>query len=241
MKAYGLGTPGEFYKPKIYYILLMLGVLLFLFWAWIGTPSVAVKEMCMFYIFFGLTALSIVLFDNATKKSFDEIDTVTIEKPRFRFLTPKYQLIIGIMMSSVLAYRIITTQTAFIPYPQFQIFESQYINAFLTAIMGLVENWVFFVVLFPTIYKILHKNFEGAEIPAFAIASILIAFIFMGYHIFRYGAREDALISTFVFSFFNTIPMFLLRSSIVGDMLHMTNNFFAFLYSIQRIGVVFAI
>jgi general stress protein CsbA len=106
----------------------------------------------------------------------------------------------------------------------------------LSAAYGLMEQWVFFVFLFPTLFIILHKHVTKNYWLSFIVAAFIIAFVFTGYHIFRYAANDQALMSVFIFSWFNTIPMVIFKSTIVGDSLHATNNFVASIREVQRVG-----
>ena len=232
---YGMGSASEASKTKIYYILWMFGVLGFLFWAWIGQTSGSTKMAVLYYILFGfIMGVTPVLFDNATKKGMMEsLDTVTVEQPTP--IRPKWQLIGSLLIGLLLAFRIVVTGTAFIPYPQFQLFDSVAANAVLSAAFGFVEQWVFFVFAFPTMFALLHKRTES-RITAFVLSSLAIAFIFMGFHLFVYAANETALFSVFVFAYFNTVPMYFLRSTIFGDVCHGFNNFFATLYA-SKVGL----
>ncbi len=234
-----LGTSGEEYKHKIYYIAYMFLVLLALFWFQVGAKDPLMKQAIWYYIVFGtVLGLIPVLFDAITVGKFDQIDTVTIEQPKLPFAGIKNQLIIGVIFAIFFAWKIATTQTAFIPYPQFQFAETIQAKAVISGLFGLVEQWCFFVFLFPTAYAIAYTKTRNTYI-SLLIALLSISMIFMTFHIFVYGAMQNALFSTFVFSFMNCTLIFFLRASIVGDMMHFTNNFVATLVNAQKIGLVF--
>ena len=230
-----LGTPGEFNRYKVYYILFMMIVLGFLFFSYIGHPNPQTKQTIIYYILFG-TILGIipVLFDNATKKDFPLLDTVTIETPTK--VKPIHQLFIAIVLTALLSARILITQTAFIPYPKLQVFDEPVPNAVLSGLFGITEQWAFFVFLFPTAYVLTMKFLKNNFVIAFVLSSLLTAIIFMSFHLFVYAARQDALVAVFVFAYFNMLPMVFFRSTIIGDSLHFGNNFVAHLSSIQKIG-----
>ena len=109
MKNFGLGTAGEANKYKVFYLIYMFVLLAFVLWSSIGKATARMD--IMFYVIFAVAIGVIpVLFDNLTKKSFEEIDTVTIEKPSP--VGVKMQFIIAIIISTVMASHIFITGTA---------------------------------------------------------------------------------------------------------------------------------
>lgn len=226
MKFETLGTEKESSRYKIYYFLFIIFVFLFCFWAWIGNE--AARSSIQFYLMFGIFALFFILFDNATSKTFEFIDTVTIEEPRIEFLSPKTVLILSIAFSLILSYNIITQKQAWIDYPKFQIFDSKTINAFLSGILGVIENWVFFGFLFPTIFAVLKYRRFG-EIPSLILSLMISSLSFSIFHIFVYGSNITAMFSTVSFAIVCCLMTYILRNLIFADVLHFSNNFVAYM------------
>lgn len=225
MKGEGLGEPREENKYKIYYFLWILAIFVYIGWAWIGVKTSA-KLMVSYYAWLGLFAVAFILFDNLTKGTWGWLDTVTLEKTP---INPKWILLGSIVLSVILGARILVTQSAFIPYPKFQIFDYAFPNALLSGAVGVIENLMFFSLLLPTFFVILNSRFFKNFLLS-GIASILgISILFMVYHIFVYGANEPAMLSTFLFAMINGILVVTLRTTMVCDALHFTNNVVAFL------------
>jgi hypothetical protein len=216
-----LGEEKEWNKYKIFYLIFMILIVAFLAFSWLGQTTPTKKEMVSFYAWLSLVSLAFILFDIATTKSFEEIDSVTIEKTPINI---KYILIGGIILSIVLGVRIYTTNSAWVGYPKFQFFDSKYANAILSGIAGIVENWFFFAFLTPTIFAILEKHLFKNYILTAIIVVLLSSFIFMIYHIFVYATNEFALVSVFLFGLVNSILVITLKTIIVSDCLHFANN-----------------
>ena len=232
-----LGTPGEWYPPKQYYFLYMIAILLFLFWAQVGAVSQSLKQAIWWYIGFGIVGLVVFVFDFLTKKKFDLIDTVTIEKPWIKLFTPKIQIFLSLALSVFVAVKIFTTQTAFVPYPKFQFFDEPVPNAVLIGVFGIIEQWMFFNFIFPTLNQFFSAR--NGKFSGVIISSILVSLLFMAFHFFVYATREDALLATFIFALVNCGLIYIFRSGIPGEMVHFTNNFVAMLVNVQK--VAFAI
>lgn len=226
MESKFLGTPGEEYSYKLYYFLFIIFVFLFCFWAWVG--NVQARQSIQFYLMFAIFALFFILFDNATKKSFEFIDTITIEKPTISFFSIKVVLIISIILAIFLSYNIITQKQSWIDYPKFQIFDAKVMNAMLSGFLGIIENWVFFSFLFPTIFAVFKfKKFD--ELTSFILSLILVSFSFSIFHIFVYGSSVSAMFSTISFALVCCILTYFVRNIIIADILHFSNNFVAYL------------
>ena len=70
----------------------------------------------------------------------------------------------------------------------------------LSGLVGVIENMLFFEVIFPTLYATF--RFKQINKMTAAILSMSItAAIFMLFHIFVYGYQQVALFSTLVFAF----------------------------------------
>jgi hypothetical protein len=223
-KEVGLGEEKEWNKYKIYYLIFMIFVVAFLAFSWIGQTSPYKKQMVMFYSWLAFISLAFILFDLATLHHFKEIDSILIERTPIH---PKYIFMIGLIFALLLGVRIYTTNSAWVGYPKFQFFDSKYANSFLSAIVGVVENWFFFAFLTPTIFVNLNKHVFRQNIMAGIITIFLSSFIFMIYHIFVYATSQLALLSVFLFGLICTSSTLILRTVILADFLHFTNNFIA--------------
>lgn len=223
--AQGFGSSARESPDKKYYFFFAMAVMLFLFWARIGVASPESRSMIDFYLLFGGFGLMFMLADYIGGKSLGFIDTVTIEKPMpmFSFLTTKTNLIIGSVFGILLSLIILQKQTAWISYPKFLIGTSQTFNSVLSGMAGIVENWVFFSILFVTLYN----NFDGNKISAFLKASAITSFIFMFFHIFVYSVSAQALFATASFAIINCLLVATTRTIIYSDFLHFFNNYTA--------------
>ena len=220
----GLGTLNEYYKGKLYYFLYVIFAFLYLFWAWIG--NVEARTMISFYIMMGIFALIFILFDNLTKKEFEWIDSITIERPHIPALTPSIQFVIGILITIILSYKVIATGQAWVNYPTFQIFDLKIFNAILSGIVGTIENMLFFELIFPTMYAIFRM--KGLNpINSLIFGGSISSASFMLFHIFVYGYQQVALISTLIFAWIIIISNYIFRSDILGLQLHFSNNLIA--------------
>jgi len=230
-----LGQPGEYNKYKTYYLLFLLLVFAFLAWSAIGVGADPVKRrMINYYMWMGFVALAFILFDNLTFKNFEIIDTVTIEKTPIH---PKFILMIGFALSILMSWKIMTSQTAFIPYPTFQFFDHRLPNAVLSGVAGIIEDLFFFSLLFPVIYALLNRQLQNKFISC-VLSSFSISLIFMLFHLFVYGANQPALLMTFIFGLMSSLLVFLTRSIIISHYLHFTNNFIASLI-LAKVMIIF--
>lgn len=219
MKVFSLGNPIEYNRYKVYYLIFIILLLSFIAWAWIGHPLK--REMIEFYAWLGLLSFFIILFDNATQKEFEEIDTVTIETDK----GIKLILLAGFIITIVAIYRILITNSAWVSYPVFQFFESKIANSILSGVAGIIENWFFFGVILPTIYINLNKHvFYGSSITTSIVSVFLVSLIFLIYHVFVYGNNMFALISSFTFALVCAVSVIITKSLIIADMLHFSNN-----------------
>lgn len=232
----GLGTHGEDFKPKVYYFVWIAFLFLYMFWAWIGNPSA--RQSSIFYILLGFMALIFILFDNATKKTFKQLDTVTIEEPRIKFLTPKISLIIAIIFGIIIGLGVSTTRQVWVQYPTFQIFGG-FLDAILSGVYGVVENLVFFSFLFATLYAILFDKTKNGFI-SLLLAMVFITLGFSFFHIFVYGTQIQVIFSTVIFSLMNCVFVYLFRNTLITDAFHFSNNVVGSLVS-ASIGLVFQI
>jgi membrane protease YdiL (CAAX protease family) len=230
-----LGQEEEYNKYKVYYILFLLLIFAFLAWSAIGVGADPVKRrMVNYYMWMGFVALAFILFDNLTFKKFDIIDTVTIEKTPIH---PKFILFLGFVLSILMSWRIITSQTAFIPYPTFQFFDHKLPNAVLSGVAGIIEDLFFFSVLFPVIYALLNMQLQNKFISG-VLSCFSISFIFMLFHLFVYGTNQPALLMTFLFALLSSSLVFLTRSIIISHFLHFSNNFVASLI-VAKVMIIF--
>jgi len=235
MRNFTLGQKGEWNKYKIYYFLFLIVVFSFLAWSAIGVGSNTSKaRMVNYYMWLGLVALAFILFDNLTIGKFEEIDTVTIEQTPIH---PKYLLIFGLILAIIMSWRILTTQTAFIPYPSFQLFDYRLPNAILSGVAGIIEDMFFFAFLLPTIFAILNKYYQNGILSGL-LAILIISFTFMGFHLFVYGANQPALLMTFFFGIISSTLVITTKSIIISHFLHFFNNMVASLI-LARVMVIF--
>jgi hypothetical protein len=226
MAEQGLGDTSFDFSNKKYYFFWIIGIMLFLFWARIGTVAQQSRSMIDFYILFGFFGLIIMLADNLAGKRLPFIDSVSVEKtPKtLSFLTPKMSLVLALVFGIILSIRILQTQTAWIAYPSFSLLtESKYFSATLSGLVGVLENVVFFGCIFPIIYKNLVTNRN--KISAFLISTAVTSFIFMIFHIFTYSNSVNALAATAFFALINCSLVAVTRNLIFSDSLHFFNNF----------------
>jgi membrane protease YdiL (CAAX protease family) len=216
-----LGQKGEYNKYKIYYFLFLVIVFIFLAWSAIGVGAMPDKaRMVNYYMWLGFIALAFILFDNMTAKQFEQIDSVTIEDTPVH---PKYYLIIGAGLAIFISWRIITTQTAFVPYPSFQLFDYRLPNAILSGVAGIIEDLFFFAFLLPTFYAFINSHFQN-NIMSAVLSIIAIAFLFMSFHLFVYGTNQPALLMSFIFGLVSASLVLGTKSIIISHFLHFTNN-----------------
>jgi len=233
-EEFGLGMSEEYNQYKIYYFLFIISVITFLAWSAIGVGyDIAKTRMVNYYLWLCLISVAFILFDNLTKKEFGEIDTVTIEKTPIH---PKFLVLIGFVISIFMVFRIQSTKTAFVPYPQFQLFDYRLPNALLSGVAGIVEDMFFFAFLLPTIFAVLNRRvFQNFVISAF-FSILATALLFMLFHIFVYGlANQPAFFASFVFGLISSSLVILTRSIILSHFLHFTNNFVASLLMVMAI------
>jgi hypothetical protein len=216
-----LGQKGEYNKYKIYYFLFLILIFAFLAWSAIGVGAMPEKaRMVSYYMWLGLVALAFILFDNLTSKKFEVIDSVTIEETPIH---TKYILIIGFAFAILMSWKILTTQTAFIPYPAFQLFDYRLPNAILSGVAGIIEDMFFFAFLFPTIYALLNTHFQN-NILSSVLSVLLTAFTFMSFHLFVYGANQPALLMSFLFGLLSSTLVLITKTIIISHFLHFFNN-----------------
>jgi hypothetical protein len=217
-------------SAKIYYIIALFFVLAFLFYAMIGA-SPQQKELLQFYILFGFF-LGIVplLFDFVSRKELP-LDTISIEESP---ISPKIQLLLGIVVSIGLSWWMFTTQQAFVQAPQFSMFDTPLGNAVVSALSGgFIETIVFFGFIFPTIHGITYRTTNSFYL-ALVIATIATTVIFTGFHNWVYKYNESALLSVAVFGLVNCALAALIRSNVVNIFMHSTNNLMVVLFSLTK-------
>lgn len=222
--AQGFGSSARESPFKQYYFYFVVFVYLFLGWSYIGVTNPASKQMVLFYMVFGSLAAMSFLIDFIASNKLKFLDTVTIEKPisAFSVLTPKLSLVLAGFLGIVLAIQILRTGTAWISYPTFVLYDSKYMSSFLSGIVGIVEDWIFFGFFFPTLYK---NYVQGRnKISAGLIAISITSATFMLFHIFVYSSSTAALFATATFAIISCILVAVTRSLILSNALHFTNN-----------------
>lgn len=222
-----LGTPQEDNPYKKYYFVWMGVIFIALLFSMIAKQKHL--DVLMAIVVYGImfaVSLGVVLFDTATKKRFDWIDTVTIEKPRGPIqVSPKIVTIVAVLMGVGMLVAMVTTGKAWVAYPTWNFFDSKVMNAILSGILGVVENQWFFVVLFPTTYAmIIYKMKNPDPVIAFLIAGMITTIFFSTFHFVIYGTTLDKMFGTVLFSWFNIIVLTMFRNIIISDVLHLTNN-----------------
>lgn len=221
----------EYNKGKALYLIFIFFVYVIVLWAMIDglRNNLPITGSITYYIMLStILGLAPIGIDIITPgKYFAEIATTTFEEPRHKLLGGKMQIGIAIVLMFVLGWQILVTNTAFIPYPSFQIFEGKIAGAVMSGLFGVMEDWVFFGFLFTTILGLLESKL-GKGI-ALVPAIIVIGVLFMGYHVFVYSASQHALIAVFMFAVLSSSMTYFFRSLIVSNALHGVNNFVAFL------------
>lgn len=214
----------EFNRHKWVYILYLFLTTLLLAYGWIGA-SPQIKETLDFYLLWlFVPSVMVFLIDLFTKgDQIEEIDTVTWEEPHHSFLSGKTMFIIGLGISAVLGWQIISQGVGLVGVPELGIFDSTLGNAILSGLIGIYENLAFFGVLFPVFRKILSK-YTGSLLLGIIIAGVITSAGFMGYHSWRYGMNEVALYSVLFFAVINVAFVQTSNSLLWSDMLHFTNN-----------------
>ena len=159
-------------------------------------------------------------------EEFEIVDTTTIEEPReeLEWLGPRLQIVIGIALGILIFYKIAVTGSAFVDAPKWTIFDSPIGNAIYSGLVGVIENLVFFGILFSTALAVC-LHYTDNPYLSFLIALVLTTFVFVQYHSWRYGFSETALLSVSVFSILNCIIIYTTKSIIISDIIHFTNNF----------------
>lgn len=229
----------EFSREKAFWLFYFFLIILALSYGYIGAHE-AQKSSIVFYVaLLGIPGMIMVFFDWATKGSeLEEIDTMTIEEPHsgMDWLSPKLQIILGIIAAVFIFYKIAVTGSAFVDAPKWSIFETPLGNAVYSGLIGVIENLNFFGILFPTLIAIFHKYSDSIAL-ALILAMVLTAIGFVSYHNWRYGYSETALASVAVFAFINVIVVYGTQSLIISDAMHFGNNMAVSLGLAKRIAL----
>lgn len=209
----------------IYIVYMFLIVVPILGFGWIGSTD-AIKNVLNFYLLWLLFPATVIfILDFVTKgHDLEEIDTVTWEEPHFDFLSPKIMFLIGLTISAVIGWQIVSQGVGLVGVPKLSIFSGELGNALLAGLIGLIENFMFFGSIYPSTRKIVSK-YSGSLLVGIIVASLITVGAFTGYHMWRYGMDESALVSVLFFAALNVAFIQVSNSLLWSDMLHFTNNF----------------
>lgn len=218
---------------KIAGYLVFIFLTISLFWFTANVPEA--REQSMFYVVMGVFASIIFISDVVLKKvrsgnrSFDLPDTVTYEEesPVFgKFPSwAKKILYVGAIFLAIYVFFNISQQPSFllVDAPTYAAFTPTQ-NAFMSGISGVVEDWFFFGIIFPTIFGICMALTRGKWWIAAVIALLVVPFIFTGYHVYRYGSSTVKQESVLMYGFFGVGTVFLTGSLILANAVHFSNN-----------------
>ena len=217
---------GEWTSHKALWIFYFFLIIVALSYGYIGASS-GQKEGIVFYVaLLGLPGMVIVFFDWASGDKLEEIDTITIEEPHdsLGWLSPKYQIVVGILLAGLIFWKIAVTGSAFVDAPKWSMFDSPVGNAIFSGLIGTIENLTFFGIIFPTVASIIGKH-SGSEVLGLVVAVMIATAVFVGYHNWRYGFSETALLSVAIFALINVFVIYTTQSIIISDLIHFGNNF----------------
>ncbi len=230
----------EITREKNLFLVFLLFVFGFLFWALIGVAQLkgTVLNILLFYIAFGLFATIFILVDYFVIKKERPLDTITIEDEAPIKLSLKAQLILSAILGVGVFFWISTTGQAFVNAPTFQVFETRFAQAFLSGIVGAVpETLVFFSVLAPTLYLLINYWTDN---KLFALLAFFVGgtFLFFIFHLFTYFYDQPALFSVAMFGFINLLLLYLFRSVLPLMSIHFFNNFAVVYFSVTQFVVI---
>lgn len=228
-KDESLGNPKYNKMNRLYYFVFSAILIIFFLWSGIEVLGSGRSVMWNWYVAMLIISLIYIGFDNIKdvmgKKQYDFIDTVAIEK------TPigvRNTLLLAIGVGIMLSGSILFTNTAFINYPQFSVFDNNPVaSGLLSGTAGWIENLFFFSFLFPSIFAIVYHYGIKNKITSMVVAILIISTGFSLFHVFVYGANQVALTSTFIFAMICSGSTGFLRSIVIADALHISNNFVA--------------
>lgn len=221
----------EVTKTKwLFLILSSLFVFGLFFYAYPGA-SVAEQSLLNYYILMMIVSVIFIIVDFYFKNE-KYLDTVTIEEHP-DWLSPKIQIIIGIVLSGLIGYVIWTTGMAFVLPPPFSMFENPLGNAILVATVGIVETFFFFALLYPSLYTIINSHIDTFLI-SWPVSMAITGLVFFGFHTWVYAYSEMSLYSVFVFGLINCLTVTFTRSNIINAQIHFSNNFFVQFFRITR-------
>jgi len=207
---------------KKYYFTFMIAMILYFMWIGIRllqNPQTA--GMWIFYAVMLIISLAVLFFDWLTIKRFRYVDTITAEKTPIPF---KYTVLIGVGIAIFFAFKIVFTQTAFVPYPQFATFKYDVINSVASAVAGWIENMFFFSFILTSLTRILETYLSVMAYPAGGGLTITIFTVF---HSFVYALNPVAMTWVFIFGAICVASTLLFKTLVVADALHISNNFIA--------------
>lgn len=239
------GTESKSYEK--YFILFDLIVYAILFFASLGIVASTGAYQIYFYIIFGLvlsTVPSVICFLNRDREELP-IDTVDLEDEDTQIASPlaswRVQLMIGIALSVLIGWQIISSQAIYVQYPTFAIqipflsgSASLVFNSFISALAaGYIESRVFFSFVFPTAYNIINKKYDAIILALIGSIALTTGF-FTAYHLFVYSTSVVSLQSVAAFALINCLLVVFLRSVVSNILLHFSNNFIGSVLQISR-------
>lgn len=191
------------------------------------------------YLFMLVFTSGFVFLDFVLKRK-EIIDTITEENRQTRFwilknVNYKVMFIVFGVLSVLYVYKIASTGLALIDSPVLDVvpFAGTPIwLAFLSGLVGIVENYLFFGSVLPLINTNVSGNYDEnskntlRKIIAAPIAIISTALIFAAYHWAVYGISNwVAFTSVITFGVIFGIVTLMFRSLVPSDLLHFSNNF----------------
>ena len=241
MAKEGLGSD-DLSGANGYRMLVIIAVTTFFLWLLINVQAESIRGLV--YVLMGLSAIIFIGLDRAFKK-FPQIDSILEENSNLRLsflrgLSRQQILIGGILVSAFFAFNISRTGLAAVNAPLFQVAEfatNKFMQAFISGILGIIENAFFFSFIFPTIAA--NLNIKGLpQVATIPVAILASGLVFVLFHFLVYGSANAVASQTvFMFGVINSTIVYAFRSLIISDLIHFTNNFSIVFFSKVAVGV----
>jgi len=224
--------------------MIVIGIMLF---ATLGIVANAGVWQIYFYVVFLLalgTVPSALTFLNRDKQDLP-IDTVTLEEDDVqiddRLANWRVQVAIGLALSVLIGYNILTYGGILVQYPSFAISVpfltgtwAALFNATIAALAsGYVETRVFWSFLMPTAYNLINRHYDSVVL-ALAGSTVATTGLFTVYHLWVYSTSIVSLQSVMVFGLINCLMVIFLRSVVSNALVHFTNNWLGSILNISR-------
>lgn len=225
----GLGSDNFAEKGKLLRIGLFFTVSVLLLWNLVNIPEEFARATV--YSFFTIVFLLFLLYDKALKKA-EYIETISEEPKEYRppiFNKLNFKWVFGIffVLSIILTINIARTGLYLVDAPLFQssdfLIQNTFYKAFLSFVVGVVENSFFFGAIMPSIaVTIAAKTNMIIGVPS---GVVLSSGIFTLYHFLVYGFTNIVATQTvFLFGIIFAVITYLFRSLTPADLLHGFNN-----------------